>query len=63
MSKDSPPASEPDVSYLVVTQDDGEFRRGMVLPNAPELADRLAGKVRPATPFDLGVAGIVTRKD
>jgi hypothetical protein len=58
----APPAPAPDSAYLVVTEDVEGYRRGMIIPNDAALAKRLAGKTRPATSFDLGVAGIVTRK-
>jgi hypothetical protein len=58
----APPAAALDAGYLVVTEDVEGYRRGAIVPNEPALAKRLAGKVRLATSFDLGVAGIVTRK-
>jgi len=61
---DAPPldAAQIEPSHLVLLDDAEGFRKGMLVPNAPDIAARLSGKTRPATPVDLGVAGIVTRK-
>jgi len=52
----------PAASHLVILDDIEGFKRGAVIPNTPELAEKLGPKARHATAFDLGVAGIVTRK-
>jgi hypothetical protein len=62
--KKQPPSPAPapiSTGYIVVTDDVGRYRKGQVLPHAPELVEELAGKFRPATEFDIGVAGIMTR--
>jgi hypothetical protein len=64
--KKQPPAPAPSpapiaTGYLVVTDDVGRYRKGQVLPHASELVEELQGNFRPATDFDLGVAGIMTR--
>jgi hypothetical protein len=64
--KKQPPAPGPAPSpaapsHIVVTDDVGRYRKGQVLPYAPELVKELQGNFRPATDFDLGVAGIMTR--
>ncbi|WP_363346292.1 hypothetical protein [Methylocystis echinoides] len=64
--KKQPPAPAPSsapiaTGYLVVTDDVGRYRKGQVLPNAPDLVEELHGNFRHATEFDLGVAGIMTR--
>jgi hypothetical protein len=55
----APPLNAP--SYVVVTDDCGKRRKGMVLPNTPEIVKELGRNFRPATPYDLGVAGLLTR--
>lgn len=59
----TPPApdSPPGPTHVVVTADAATYRKGMILPNTPEIAKALSGKSRPATPHDLGVAGMTTR--
>jgi hypothetical protein len=54
-------AAEAVPSHIVVTDDVAPYRKGQVLPYDLALVARLDGKSRPATPFDLGVAGIMTR--
>ncbi|MGD9545040.1 MAG: hypothetical protein AB7F41_14620 [Methylocystis sp.] len=58
----SPEPSAPAPTHLVVTEATDGYPRGAIVPNAPEIARSLAGKSRPATPHDLGVAGIMIRK-
>lgn len=58
----APPSKELAPSHLIVTEATPDYPRGAILPNASELAKSLAGKTRPATQHDLGVAGIMTRK-
>jgi hypothetical protein len=48
-------------SHIVMLDDVAGYRKGQVLPYDLALVARLDGKFRPATPFDLGVAGIMTR--
>lgn len=55
-------ATQLEPTHLVITEDVDAFRKGMIIPNSSEIAKRLSGKTRPATQFDLGVAGIVTRR-
>lgn len=60
------PAKEPTPapavpSHIVVLDDADGYRKGMVLPYTPELVKQLGDNFRPATPFDLGVSGVLTR--
>lgn len=48
-------------THLVVTDDVAPYRKGQVLPYAPEIVKALGANFRPATARDLGVAGIMTR--
>jgi hypothetical protein len=57
----SPAAAEAAPSHIVVTDDVAPYRKGQVLPYDLALVARLNGRFRPATPFDLGVAGFMTR--
>lgn len=57
-----PQPSAPSSSHLVLLEDAEGFPRGAIAPNEPGLAAKLGSKARPATAFDLGVAGIVTRE-
>lgn len=58
----APEPSAPEPTHLVVIETTGDYPRGAIVPNVPDVAKSLAGKCRPAAQHDLGVAGIMTGK-
>jgi len=65
MAEKPTPAAEPSApepTHLVVIEATADYPRGAIVQNVPEIAKSLAGKCRPATQQDLGVAGIMIRK-
>lgn len=52
------PPNGPEPAYLVLTEDAEGLRRGMLVPNTPELAEKFVGKTRPATKTDIAVSAV-----
>ncbi|WP_330082455.1 hypothetical protein [Methylocystis iwaonis] len=61
---DAPPAANAPVStgYLRLIKDAGRYADGAVIPDTPETRKALGDAARPATAFEIGVAGYMKRE-